>query len=131
MIVLDASVALAVILRGPEARTAEARIFDSGESLNAPHLIDVEVMQVLRRFALAGIASASRCETARADFALFPLVRHPHHRLLARVWQFRSNLTAYDATYVALAEALGATLLTADRRLANAPGVRAPVELLA
>lgn len=106
-------------------------MFAGGESLHAPHLIDIEVTQVLRRYALAGIASVSRCEEGLAAFALFRVSRHSHASLLARVWQLRSNLTAYDAVYVALAESLGATLLTGDRRLANAPGIRAPVEVLA
>ncbi|HEX9646705.1 MAG TPA: type II toxin-antitoxin system VapC family toxin [Alphaproteobacteria bacterium] len=130
MIVVDASAALEALLRTPAAAAVEERLFDSGETLHAPHLIDVEVAQVLRRYANAGEVDAERCRAALADLADFPLNRYPHDVLLLRVWDLRANLTAYDAVYVALAEALDAPLLTRDRRLAAAPGHRARIELV-
>ncbi|MSO94156.1 MAG: PIN domain-containing protein [Rhodospirillales bacterium] len=129
MIVVDASAVLEVLLRTAAAAAVEERIFDSGETLHAPHLIDVEVAQVLRRYAIGGAIDPQRCGAALADLASLPLNRYPHDFLLPRVWELRSNLTAYDAVYVALAEALDAPLLTRDRRLANASGHSARVEL--
>lgn len=93
-----------------------------GELLHAPHLIDVEIAQTLRRFHLAGSLDAARAEMALDALVDLRLVRHGHAPLLRRVWQLRGNLSAYDAMYVALAEALGAPLLTMDRRLSSAPG---------
>ena len=98
--------------------------------MHAPHLIDVEVAQVVRRYAAAGELDAERGREALADLADFPLLRYPHDLLLQRIWELRNNLTAYDAAYVALAEVLGAPLLTRDRRLAAAPGHHAKVELV-
>lgn len=130
MIVLDASAALEVLLRTKAAATVEARIFAESESLHAPHLLDIEVAQVLRRYALSGVASPERCRAALDDLADLPLTRYPHDVLLPRVWELRDNLTAYDATYVALAEALDAPLLTRDRRLSKAPGNHALIQLV-
>ncbi|MGH8673375.1 MAG: type II toxin-antitoxin system VapC family toxin, partial [Burkholderiales bacterium] len=95
-----------------------------------PHLLDVEVAQVLRRYALAGEVETERCRAALADLAGLPLTRYPHDFPMPRVWDLRGNLSAYDAVYIALAEALDAPLLTRDRRLANAPAHRARVELV-
>ena len=130
MIVVDASALLEVLLRTPAAATVEARLFAAGETLHAPHLIDVEVAQVLRRYAAAGEIGPARGRDALADFRDFPLRRYPHDLLLDRIWDLRANLTAYDAAYVALAEALDAPLLTRDRRLAAAPGHGAQVDLV-
>lgn len=130
MIVVDASALLEVLLRTSAAGPVEERVFDPEETLHAPHLIDVEVTQVLRRYTLSGEAVPERCRTALADLMDFPLTRYPHAFLLPRVWELRSNLTAYDAVYVALAEALDAPLLTRDQRLANSPGHRARIELV-
>ena len=130
MIVVDASAALEVLLRTPAAAAVEGRLFDPDETLHAPHLIDVEVAQVLRRYAATGQINPERCRAALADLADFSLRRYPHDFLLPRIWDLRDNLTAYDATYVALAEALDAPLLTRDRRLAAAPGHDARVELV-
>lgn len=130
MIVVDASVAVDLLLRGPGAETLSSRLLDSGEVLHAPHLLDVEVAQVLRRFALRGILGEARGLEALQLLAALPLVRHDHARLLPRVWALRPNITAYDAVYVALAELLGATLLTRDRRLAAAAGHRATIEVV-
>lgn len=129
MIVLDASVLLEVVLRTPAAAAAERRIFQPDETLHAPHLIDIEVAQVLRRYAMSGAIDEARGRDALADLVDFPLRRYSHDVLLPRLWILRANLTAYDAAYVALAEALDAPLLTRDRRLAAAPGHRARIEL--
>jgi predicted nucleic acid-binding protein len=130
MIVVDASAVLEALLRTPNAEAVERRLFDRSQTLHAPHLLDVEVAQVLRRFAANGQIDGERGRTALADLADFPLRRYPHDFLLPRVWDLRKNLTAYDAIYVALAEALDAPLLTCDRRLATAPGHQARVELV-
>jgi predicted nucleic acid-binding protein len=130
VIVVDASAVLETLLRTPAAAAVEGRLFDSRQTLHAPHLIDVEVAQVVRRYAAAGELDAERGREALADLADFPLLRYPHDLLLQRIWELRNNLTAYDAAYVALAEVLGAPLLTCDRRLAAAPGHHAKVELV-
>ena len=130
MIVLDASVVLEVLLRMPADVALDGRLFRSDETLHAPHLLDVEVAQVLRRYALAGEVEAERCQAALDDLAGLPLMRYPHDFLMRRVWELRDNLSAYDAVYIALAEALDAPLLTRDQRLANAPGHGARVELV-
>ena len=130
MIVVDASAVIEVLLRTLVAPAIERRLFADGESLHAPHLIDIEVAHVLRRYAAAGDMSAERGREALEDLADLSLRRYPHDVLLPRVWELRANLTAYDAVYVALAEALGAPLVTRDRRLANAAGRHATVELV-
>ena len=130
VIVLDASVVLEVLLRMPAGVAVEERLFEPEESLHVPHLVDVEVAQVLRRYALAAEVEAGRCRAALDDLAGLPLTRYPHDFLMSRVWDLRGNLSAYDAVYVALAEALDAPLLTRDRRLANAPGHGARVEVV-
>ncbi len=104
-------------------------MFERGETLHAPHLVDLEILQVLRRYASAGEISADRGREALDDLAAFRLRRWAHDALVTRIWDLWQNLTAYDAAYVALAEALDAPLLTRDRRLASAPGIRAQVEL--
>jgi predicted nucleic acid-binding protein len=130
MIVVDASAVLEILLRTPNAETVGRCVFDPSETLHAPHLLDVEVAQVLRRYAASGEIDGERGRAALADLADFSLNRYPHEILLPRIWDLRQNLTAYDAVYIALAEALDAPLLTCDRRLAAAPGHRARVELM-
>ena len=130
MIVVDASAVLETLLRTPNAEAVEKRLFEPSQTLHAPHLLDVEVAQVLRRYAGNGEIDDERGRAALADLADFPLRRYPHDFLLPRVWDLRRNLTAYDAVYVALAEALDAPLLTCDRRLATAPGHQARIELV-
>jgi predicted nucleic acid-binding protein len=130
MIVVDASALLEVLLRTRAALVVEKRLLDEHETLHAPHLIDVEVAQVIRRYAANGEIDSRRGSAALDDLAAFSMHRYPHDVLLPRVWELRNNLTAYDAVYVALAEALDATLLTRDRRLAAAAGHRARVELV-
>lgn len=130
MIVPDASAVLEMLLRMPAAAALEERLLGSGETLHAPHLLDLEVAQVLRRYALTGLLAGERCRAALEDLADLPLDRYPHDVLLPRIWELRANLTAYDAAYVALAEALDAALLTCDGRLAAASGHAARIELL-
>lgn len=130
MTVVDASAVLELLLRTPAAAAIEGRLFGPRETLHAPHLLDIEVAQVLRRYARTGEVPARRCREALSDLADLPLTRYPHDFLLRRVWEMRGNLMAYDAVYVALAEALNAPLLTRDRRLARAPGHRARIELV-
>ena len=130
MIVVDASALLEALLRTPAAAAVEERLFDVRHTLHAPHLIDIEVAQVLRRYAATGQIKPGRCRDALDDLSDFPLHRYPHDVLVPRVWELRHNLTAYDAVYVALAEALDARLVTRDRRLAAASGHRARVDLV-
>lgn len=130
MIVTDASVIVDVLLRVPGAEALDARLFDSSESLHAPHLIDVEVAHVLRRYTLKGEITEARGKSALARLQRFPLTRHTHAPLLNRIWALRQNLTAYDATYVALAEGLDATLCTRDAPLSTSSGHVARIELL-
>jgi predicted nucleic acid-binding protein len=129
VIVVDASAVIETLLGTPAAEAIEARLFDPRETLHAPHLLDVEVAQAIRRYAAHGDIDGERGAAALADLADFPLRRYPHDFLLPRVWELRNALTAYDAVYVALAEALDASLLTRDRRLAGAAGLRIRIEL--
>ncbi len=130
MIVVDASVLLEVVLRTPLAKAIEAKIFDSGETLHAPHLIDVEVAQVIRRYAANGDIGNDLGRAAVTDLADLPLQRYPHGLLLPRIWALRNTLTAYEAAYVALAEGLDAVLLTRDKQLASAAGHNARIDLI-
>lgn len=130
MIVVDASALLEALLRTPAAKAVERRLFDRRQTLHAPDLLDLEVAQVVRRYATSGEIDAERGRLALIDLGDFPLRRYPHGFLLPRIWELRNNLTAYDAVYVSLAEALDAPLLTRDRRLAAAAGHRARVELV-
>jgi predicted nucleic acid-binding protein len=129
MIVLDASALVELLLGTEPGRTIAARIADPRLGLHAPHLADVEVAQALRRYVREGLLEAPAAAAALAELRALDLERHSHEPLLERVWALRDNVTAYDAVYVALAEALDAPLLTCDGRLARAPGLRARVEL--
>ena len=130
MIVVDASAVLEVLLNTPAAARIAHRLFAEGETLHAPHLLDLEVAEVLRRYARTGELDARRGSQALDDLGDLPLVRYPHEILLPRVWELRDNLTAYDAAYVALAEALEARLLTRDAALAARRVYRARVEVV-
>ena len=130
MIVVDASALLEVLLNTSDAGPVGDRLFGPGDSLHAPHLIDLEVAQVLRRYTLSGSMDPHRGRQSLEDFADIPLHRYPHDLFLPRVWDLRNNLTAYDAAYVALAEALDAPLVTRDEALARAGGHHARVEVL-
>lgn len=130
MIVVDASAILEVLLNTRAGAAVAERLFAPGETLHAPHLVDLEVAQVLRRYALAGELDSGRGLEALEDLADLPLTRYPHDLLLPRIWELRRNVTAYDAAYVALAEALSAPLVTRDAALAAAKIHHARVELL-
>jgi predicted nucleic acid-binding protein len=119
VIVLDASAVVEWLLGRPLAGAVEQRLTSGSPSLHAPHLLAVEVAQVLRRFQLQGVLSAERGALALAALADLDVASYPHEPLLPAIWQLRDNLTAYDAAYVALASALGAPLVTLDRRLAS------------
>ena len=129
MIVVDASALLELLLRTAAAPAIEARLFN-GDTLHAPHLLDLEIAQVMRRCERTGELSAQRAREALEDLEAFAIERYPHQLLLRRVWSLRANATAYDAAYLALAEALAAPLITTDRRLAAVPGHGAQVEVI-
>src|ERR1700689_2741783 len=112
MIVLDASALVEVLLRTRAGAAIELRMFSPGETLHAPHLIDIETTQVLRRHVAQGAIDAKRGREAIQDVATLALRRYGHESLLPRVWEMRDNLTAYDAVYVALAQALDPHLLS-------------------
>lgn len=128
MLVVDTSAVLAA-LAAPDAAPALVERLAADGDLHAPHLIDTEILHALRRLTLAGAVSADRAADVRQDFAELALLRYPHEPLNDRVWELRDNLTAYDATFVALAEALGLPLVTCDARLASAPGHAAIAEV--
>jgi predicted nucleic acid-binding protein len=129
VIVVDASALLEVLLQTPLAASFEDRLLDNVHALHAPHLLDIEVAQIVRRFVLARAMDPERAQAALDDFGAFPIQRHAHDLFLPRVLALRDNFTAYDAIYVALAEVLDATLLTHDRRLAASARRLVPVEL--
>jgi predicted nucleic acid-binding protein len=129
MIVLDASAAVDWFLQTPAGRRIESRIFSHKESLHTPHLLDLEVTQVLRRLVRQGVVSARRADEAASDLLNLRIQRYPHFPFLPRIWQLRHNLSAYDAAYIVLAEELGAALVTRDSRLASSPGHSATIEL--
>ncbi len=129
MIVVDASViAPALADDGADGDRARARL--RGERIVVPEILHLEVVSVLRKAASAGLLDERRATQALADLADLACERVGHRPLLARIWELRSNVTPYDAAYVALAETVEATLLTADSRLARAPGTRCAVEHL-
>jgi predicted nucleic acid-binding protein len=130
LIVLDASALLEALLPTGTSVALQSRLFAPGETWHAPHLLDAEFAQGIRRHSMAGSISREQAEAAFADYANLFIHRHLHGPLLRRVWALRNNLTAYDGIYVALAETLNATLLTRDKRLANAAGHTARVELV-
>jgi predicted nucleic acid-binding protein len=128
LIVVDASAIVDLLLPAPDIAELEKRLWGD-PSWHAPHLLDLEVAQVLRRWVLAGRIPPATGERAIRDLSGLPITRYPHEVLLPRIWQLRVHLTAYDAAYVALAEALAAPLITRDARSASAPGHQARVEV--
>jgi predicted nucleic acid-binding protein len=130
MIVADASIVLEVLLRTKRGLQIEARLLSSRETLHAPHLIDLEVCQVLRRYLHAKDLTADRAAAAIEDFQSIRIFRYPHRIFVDRIWELRSNMTAYDAAYVAVAEMIGAPLLTTDKRLASTSNHSAQIEFV-
>ncbi|GIK78460.1 MAG: VapC ribonuclease [Actinomycetes bacterium] len=128
MLVVDASAVVRAIGETAAAGELRERLDDDGE-LAAPHLIDLEVLQALRRFARSGDLSPDRAQIAIGDFEDLSLTRYPQVALLDRIWALRDRLSAYDAAYVALAEAIGVPLVTCDAKLASAAAGIAAVEL--
>ncbi len=130
MIVVDASVlANAICDDAADGRRARAELRSAGD-LAAPDLVDVETVAVLRKRWLAGTITDERFKTATGDLARIDIDRYPTVPLMRRAYELRSNATAYDASYVALAEALNCDLLTADERLASATGPRCAIQML-
>lgn len=123
MSVIDAGAAVKLLLADLHPTSAE-------QSLTAPHLIDSEVTHVLRRLVTSGRLDQHQGRAAFAAFRQLIIRRRPVTHLLDRMWALRHNLSGYDATYVALAESLDVPLLTTDRRLARAPGLRCPIEVV-
>ena len=130
MIVVDASAALDLLLRTSRGREISSRLRQAEHTLHAPHLIDIEVLQVIRRYTMRKVITASRAEEAIRDFLDLPMERYPHEMLLPRIWELRHNATAYDASYLALSELLGAPLITCDAGLAASAGHAAQVVLV-
>ncbi len=129
LIVLDASAAIEWLLQTPDGQRIERRIYAHNETLHAPHLLDLEVAQVLRRMVRQDLVSSHRAAEAIRDLQDLRLNRYAHAIFLPRIWQMRDTLSAYDAVYIALAETLRAPLITRDSRLASLPGLSASVEV--
>ncbi|MGQ0836002.1 MAG: type II toxin-antitoxin system VapC family toxin [Gammaproteobacteria bacterium] len=127
MIVIDASALLELVLGTDLAEDVAARALAPAERLHAPHLLDIEVAQALRRLVQLEEITPARAQQALDDHHAFVIERYPHQPLLARIWQLRDAVSAYDAAYVALAEALGAPLLTCDAKLGRSHGHRARI----
>jgi predicted nucleic acid-binding protein len=122
VIVLDASAVLEMLLRRPLAEWVEELILSGSKTLHSPHLIDLEIAQALRRYTFSRELTARRADEAIGDFLSLPITKYPHDLFLRRIWKLHASLTAYDAAYVALAEALSAPLLTCDQHLARSQG---------
>ena len=130
MIVLDASALIEMLLQTPLADRLMERAVDPSERLHAPYLLDIEVTHALRRLVQLKAITAPRASLALDDLSQLLVERHAHQDLVPRIWALRDSLTAYDATYVVLAEGLGAPLLTCDGRLARSAGHLARIELI-
>jgi predicted nucleic acid-binding protein len=130
MIVTDASAVVELLLCLEESSAVWRRLMGEPHPWHAPHLIDLEVLQALRRLLLRGIISEQRASEAVEDLLELPLLRHSHEPMLEEIWALRHSLTAYDAAYVVLAETLEAPLVTLDARLAASHGHHAKIELI-
>jgi predicted nucleic acid-binding protein len=128
MLVVDASCIAEVVLAGSDAEPVRERL-ESDREQAAPHLVDAEVLGVVRRARLRRELDGTAARQAIDDLEYWPATRVDHRPLLERAWQLRNSLSAPDALYVALAEALNATLLTLDRRLARAEGPRCRIDI--
>lgn len=129
MLVVDASCLYEVVADTESAEAVRARLRADTDHV-APHVIDVEVVNVIRRAHLRGVLDATAAAQAVEDLAAWPGERFGHRSLLGRAWELRANVRGWDAMYVALAEVLDATLVTIDRRLAAAQGPRCPIEVI-
>ena len=133
MLVVDASAVVELLLVRSAAEGIERHIVAHDYMLHAPHLLDVEVLSALRRLVASGEASSARAVEALSDLSDLPVERYPHDLLIGRAWELRDNFSAYDATYLALAELLvadGSALLTADARFARATRKHSRVDVL-
>lgn len=130
MIVIDASALIELLLRTELGAKVDARVLVPDESVHAPHLIDAEIAQVLRRLVQLKQITASRAREALDDHLELLMERAAQREMLRRMWELRESLTAYDAAYISLAEALDAPLITCDAKLARAHGHHAKVELV-
>lgn len=130
MIVIDASAVLELLLGTDRAERVATRALASEERLQAPHLIDIEITQALRRLVKLGDVSPSRARQALDDHSALVIERYEHVDLLQRIWQLRHSVTAYDGAYVALSEALDAPLVTCDAKLGRSHGHRADIEVI-
>ncbi len=127
MIVLDTSAALTALIGRPRIPDLLSRL--ATEELHAPHLIDVEVLHALRGLVLGRELTRARATDALSDFLDLSIVRYPHPPLAGRIWDLRSAMTAYDAAFVALSEALGVPLVTCDARLGRTKTHSAHIEV--
>jgi predicted nucleic acid-binding protein len=130
VLVVDTSAVLDALVGTAPAAGLVERLAADGD-LHAPHLIDIEFLHALRQLSLSGKLTDDRAADVRTDFSELALVRYPHEELAGRIWALRHNITAYDAAFVVLAEALGIPLVTCDAKLAAASGHEADIELFA
>jgi predicted nucleic acid-binding protein len=130
LIVIDASAVLELLLRTEKGIKVQERALDPGETLHAPHLIDIEVTQTLRRLAILKEITAARGRQALEDHVALNIKRAEHKDLLERIWTLGDSITAYDAAYVVLAEILDCPLITCDAKLARSHGHKARIELI-
>jgi len=130
MIVVDASAITELLLQTELGTRVERRVYRNDDDLHAPHLLDVEVLNALRRLVQAGEVRVERAAEAIEDLQVPRILRHGHIDFATRVWELRQNFTAYDAVYLALAESLDATVVTCDRPFGAAPGHSARIEVI-
>ena len=131
MIIVDASVVVDALVSSHSLGDRCRDRLASATQLNAPHLIDIEVTHALRRLVGRGLLDEGVASHALGQLGELPINRFPHEPFLGRIWQLRHQMTAYDAAYVAVAEAADAPLLTLDGRLAGAHGVACDIEVVA